>query len=275
VIALVLGQVSLVNTRSTQIEKTQVAIDTLSSEGILNLNSVLQRYFVARSSSIFLIFFLLLYPLQAQQDANRDVIQRIDASVRARDENVLGYTVNEHYAVFRGRDEVHPAAEMVVKTTYKKDAGKSYNIQSETGSEPPRKVLEMVLNNEKKLSEPANRATAVITSANYEMSVKGSESIDGRNCLAVELKPRRNSPYLFNGTIWVDAQDESIVKLQGVAAKSASVLTGPSQVFRQYGTLDTFPMAMHAKAVSNSWMLGATVIKIDYSDYQIQHKLAP
>ncbi|HEY1987671.1 MAG TPA: hypothetical protein VGG85_19805 [Terracidiphilus sp.] len=226
--------------------------------------------FAVRSSCLLISFLLTSVSIWAQQDVNRDAIQRIDASVLRRDEGIIGYTVNEHYAVFRGKDEINPVAEMRVKTTYKRDAGKRYDIQSETGSELPRKVLEIVLDNEKRLSEPANRKTAVITSTNYEMAVKGSESIDGRDCLAVTLKPRRSSPYLFNGTIWVDAQDGFIVQLEGVAAKSASVLSGPSQVFRQYAVVDGFPMATHAKAVSNSWMLGHTVIKIDYSEYQIQ-----
>jgi hypothetical protein len=112
--------------------------------------------------------------------------------------------------------------------------------------------------------------TAIITSANYEMLVKGSETVEGRDCVAVNLKPRRNSPYLFNGTVWVDEKDKSIVQFQGIAAKSPSVLAGPSQVFRQYAPVDGFPMAIHAKAISKSWVLGQTVIKIDYSDYQIQ-----
>jgi hypothetical protein len=236
----------------------------------LNLDPYYQLHPVVLKYSGLLLFLLFLTPLRSQQDSSRDIIQGIDASVHARDHGIAMYTVNEHYAVFRGQDDQHPAAEMVVKTTYKRDVGKNYTIQSETGSEIPRKMLELILDNEKRLSEPSNRSTAIITSANYQMSVKGSETVEGRDCVAVTLKPRRNSPYLFNGTIWVDAQDKSIVQFQGIASKSPSVLAGPSQVFRQYAPVNGFPMATHAKAISKSWVLGQTVIKIDYSDYQIQ-----
>ena len=119
------------------------------------------------------------------------------------------------------------------------------------------------------MTQPANRATALITPANYEMTAKGLGVVDGRKCVAVEIKPRKESPYLFSGTIWVDAQTESIVQLQGITSKSPSVLTGPSQVFRQYMIMDGFAMATHAHAVSNSSLLGQTVIKIDYTGYQI------
>ena len=65
-------------------------------------------------------------------------------------------------------------------------------------------------------------------------------------------------------------KNEAIVQLQGVSAKSPSMLTGPSEVFRQYTQIDGFPMATHAKAVSNSSLLGQTTIKIDYTGYQMQ-----
>jgi hypothetical protein len=219
-------------------------------------------------------FFLFGYlaPVASQaQGANGDIFQRIDAAVRARDEGLTAYTATEHYAVFRNHDQEHPAAEMMVKTTYQKDSGKSFTILSESGPELLRKqVLEAILDTERRMSQRDNRATAVITTANYEMTVKGSEAVDGRNCVAVTLKPKRISPYLFDGTVWVDAQDESIVQLQGVAVKSPTVLTGPSQILRQYTSINGFPMATHAKAVSNSWLLGQTTIKIDYTNYEMQ-----
>lgn len=225
-------------------------------------------------AKLIAVFFLFGYlaPVASQaQGANGDIFQRIDAAVRARDEGLTAYTATEHYAVFRNHDQEHPAAEMMVKTTYQKDSGKSFTILSESGPELLRKqVLEAILDTERRMSQRDNRATAVITTANYEMTVKGSEAVDGRNCVAVTLKPKRISPYLFDGTVWVDAQDESIVQLQGVAVKSPTVLTGPSQILRQYTSINGFPMATHAKAVSNSWLLGQTTIKIDYTNYEMQ-----
>jgi hypothetical protein len=34
--------------------------------------------------------------------------------------------------------------------------------------------------------------------------------------------------------------------------------------------INGFPVATHARAVSNSWLVGQTVIQIDYTDYAIQ-----
>ena len=225
--------------------------------------------------SIILLGVFGVNPSPAQQGGDGAVLQGIDAAVKARDEGVAGYTVTEHYAVFRNQEQEHPAAEMTVKTTYQAGVGKNYAILSESGSDLLRKqVLGTILDNEKRMTQPDNRATAVITSANYEMSVKGSEQVDGRSCLLVALAPKRISPYLFTGTIWVDAQNYSIVQFEGIASKSPSVLTGPTAVTRQYASIEGFPMATHAKAVSKSWLLGQTTIKIDYTGYEIKQRAA-
>ena len=210
--------------------------------------------------------------LSAQPPDNATIVQGIDASVKARVDNLAGYTVSEHYAVFRSHDETHPAAEMFVKTVYRKDSGKSFSIVAQSGSSFLRsEVLQNLLNNEQRMSQPGNVETALINSANYDMRLipNGQQQLSGRDCLVISLNPRRNSPFLFKGTLWVDAKDYSIVQLQGTASKSAFFLASAADVSRQYASVSGFPMATHARAVSNSTLLGQTIVKIDYSDYQL------
>ncbi len=210
------------------------------------------------------------------QKNDADVVKGIDASVASRDENILAYNVTEHYAVFRNQDKVHPAAEMTVKTAYRRDKGKSYTVLSENGSELIRKqVLARMLDSERKITEPTNRASALITSANYTMHVKGKEVVDGRDCITLAITPRRSSPYLIQGDIWVDARDYSIVQLEGVTSKSPSVVASTTQVTRHYAAVDGFPMATHAIATVGSWLLGQTAIEIDYNGYQIDMRTGP
>lgn len=209
----------------------------------------------------------------AQQLSTASVIQQVDASVKARSDNIEGYSVTEHYAVYRSNDEVHPVAEMTVMTTYQKDSGKSYTIVSQTGSSIVRTiVLSAILDNEKLLNQPGIREGTWITSANYDMTLKpgGTQPLDGRDCLLVALTPKRKADYLIEGILWVDAKDGSIVQVQGTASKSSSILTGPTQVTRQYANMSGFAQATHVRAVSNSFMLGQTIVKIDYQNYHIQ-----
>jgi hypothetical protein len=222
---------------------------------------------------IALFAFLGTTMVPAQQLDTASVVRQVDAAVKARIENLAGYTVTEHYAVYRGDDEIHPIAEMTVMTTYKKESGKSYVIVSQTGSSIVRNlVLRTILENEQRLNQPGVREGAWITSANYEMKLKpgGTQPLDGRDCLVLGLVPRRKESYLIEGSLWVDSKDGSIVQLQGTASKSSSLVTGPTQVTRQYASIGGYSQATHVRAMSNSFMLGKTIVKIDYQDYHIQ-----
>jgi hypothetical protein len=132
--------------------------------------------------------------------------------------------------------------------------------------------LGAILDNEKRLNQPGIREGSWFTSANYEMKLKSdaSQRLDGRDCLVLTLTPKRKAPYLIEGTLWVDAKDGSIVQVQGTGSKSPSVFTGPTQMTRQYAIVAGFAQATHARAVSNSFLFGKTVVTIDYRDYQVQ-----
>jgi hypothetical protein len=211
--------------------------------------------------------------VRAQQVDQATVIRGIDAAVKARIDGIERYTVREHYAVYRNKDEVHPVAEMTVQTVYAKATGKSYTILSQSGSSILRSlVLGALLDNEKRINLPGNREGSWFVSANYDMQLKpgGPQRLDGRDCLVLALTPKKKAPHLIEGTIWVDAKDYSIVQLQGTSSKSPSVLTGPTHVMRQYTNVSGFAEATHARAVSDSPLFGETIVKIDYKDYRIQ-----
>ncbi|WP_109484737.1 hypothetical protein [Occallatibacter savannae] len=206
------------------------------------------------------------------------VVHGVDNSVKDRLDRLASYTVTEHYAVFRGRDTSKPAAEMLVKTTYRKETGKSYQILAQSGSALWRnQVLKTLLENEQRMSQPGNVETALINSSNYEMKLDKNavQTLNGRQCLLLDITPRRKSEYLFNGLLWVDARDYAIVQLKGTAAKSAVFIANAAEVTRQYAEVNDVPMATHAEAVSGSSLLGQTVVKVDYSDYQMQLLPAP
>jgi hypothetical protein len=201
------------------------------------------------------------------------IVHGIDTAVKARLDATLGYTVIEHYQVFRGGDEVHPAAEMSVKTTYVKETGKEYAIQSRTGSESIQKfVLDSILDSEKHINEPGVREGSWMTSDNYAMKLKpgGVEHVDGKDCYVLSVTPRQKGPGLIEGTLWVDAGDESIVRVEGETTKNVSIFTGTTKVMRQYAKVEGFSEATHARAETGSFLFGTTIVTIDYSGYEMR-----
>jgi hypothetical protein len=224
-------------------------------------------------AAVSFLIWLGTASVAAQQLDSASIIGKVDSAVKTRIDHVDSYTVTEHYAVYRGKDETLPAAEMTVQTVYRKDSGKSYTILSESGSEFIRNhVLRTVLDNEKTLNLPGTVEHSWLTSANYEMQLKpgGVQLLDGRECVAIAISPLRKATNMIEGTILVDVKDGSIVQLDGTATQSASIFTGAAQVMRHYVNVKGFAMATQARAVSDSFILGRTTVTIDYRDYKIQ-----
>ena len=209
----------------------------------------------------------------AQQPDQAAVIRQIDAAVAARVDKVLSFTDVEHYSVYRGGDETHPVAEMTVRDTYKKGVGKEYAVLSESGSGVVLRFgLKPLIENEKTINLPGNVEKSWFTSANYEMTLKpaGTEKLNGRDCYVLAIKPKGEAPNLIVGTLWADARDGTLVQIQGVASKSPSAFAGATHMMRQYSNIDGYSMAMHARAESDSFLVGRIVVVIDYSDYHLQ-----
>lgn len=201
------------------------------------------------------------------------VIRSVDAAIAGRAENVLEFTDIEHYSVYRGDDETHPVAEMKVKDTYKKGEGKTYTILSKSGSGLVQHFgLNPLLDNEKTINLPGNVEKSWFDSANYEMKLQsgGPSQINGRNCYVLAITAKRKAPNTIDGTIWVDARDGTLVKIDGIATQNASVLSGAAHMMREYTNIDGMSMAQHARAESSSALVGRTVVTIDYSDYHLQ-----
>ena len=235
--------------------------------------------FVMRKIGAGCAVFTLLATLSAAHavDAAPDeatAIRRVDAAVLERVNRIAGYTVTEHYAVYRGKDETHPVAEMTVKTSYHRETGKSYQVVSQSGSSLIRRLgLDPLLEREKEINQPNEVAHSWITSENYNMKLKpGTETLNGRECLEFAITPKRKAPNLVAGSLWVDAKDYTIAKLEGVASKTPSVFAGETHMMRQYAYVDGFSMATHARAESTTFLYGKTVVTIDYIGYQLELK---
>lgn len=215
--------------------------------------------------------FALAWAAEGPSEAS--IIAGIDAEVQARVANVAGFTDVEHYAVYRGTDETHPSAEITVKVTYRKGAGKSYTILSQKGSALIRKFgLKPLLDNEQELNQPGKVENSWFNSANYQMKLKSgaTERLDGRACYALAITPRHKAPNMIIGTLWVDAKDFSIVKVEGIASQKPSIFAGATHMMREYVDIDGYPMAVRARADSKSPLFGRTVVAIDYGDYELQ-----
>ncbi len=222
------------------------------------------------AAALWLASFAAAVP--AQQPSAATIIHGVDAEVASRVKNVSAFTDIEHYAVYRGNNKTHPAAQMTVRDAYKKGAGKIYTVLSESGSGIlQRFVLHPLLKRETGINDPGKVGDSWFTSANYEMKLKpgGIQRVNGRDCYALAITPKHKATDMIDGTLWVDTKDYSIVKVQGIASKKPSFFAGTTHMMRQYVNIDGYPMATHARAESDGFF-GRTVMIINYTDYHLQ-----
>ena len=171
----------------------------------------------------------------------------------------------------------HPVAEMTVKTIYRKETGKSYTILSQSGSEIIRSiVLGTILDNEKHINLPGIREGSWFTSANYEMKLKpgGIQRLDGRDCLALAITPRRKAPN--------HDRRNPVGGRQRRLDCPASREPHPKSFHLHRARADDAPVRKRERLChghsrpgrfQTAFSLASTVVTIDYRDYQIQ--LAP
>jgi hypothetical protein len=132
-----------------------------------------------------------------------------------------------------------------------------------------RKVLERVVQGEAESSRKQSQDELAVTKANYKFHVTGVEIQGGRRCYMVELTPRHKSKYLVQGKAWVDANEFALMRVEGRPSASLSFWVGKPYIVQTFEKVGPFWMAAHNRSESQSFLLGSSVLTIDYSQYQV------
>jgi len=197
-------------------------------------------------------------------------ISKAEEVIRARFANIQGYTVTEHYAVYRNGSTT-PSAEKTVLAIYEKSKGIRYTTISQSGSSIfQNRVIEPSLGSEMQIYDPTMRGQLMLTTDNYEIDVEPARSsIDAQDCVVLDVKALRSSVYLINGRAWVDAKTYLLVRVQGTQSKSSSLWAGTPLITRDFTNVNGFAMVTHEKIEAHNFLLGQTVEEIEYRDYKI------
>lgn len=111
-------------------------------------------------------------------------------------------------------------------------------------------------------------ALSAISPANYKFSYKGLTDVDGRTVYLYQVKPRTKRPGLFKGRIYLDVYSGSIVRAEGIMAKSPSLFIKRIIFEQDYADIGsfTFPVSIHSEAQTR--VVGRALVDIVYSNYQ-------
>ena len=116
------------------------------------------------------------------------------------------------------------------------------------------RAIEPALESEKEVNDVTTRYQVMLTADNYELKVEPArDSLNGRDCFVLDLKPRRKSPYLLNGKAWVDAKTYRLVRIRGTQSKSSSLLAGSPLITREFADVSGFAMVVHEEIEAHSF----------------------
>jgi len=73
---------------------------------------------------------------------------------------------------------------------------------------------------------------------NYEVKLRGTEPVDNVECTVMDVRPRQilAGQRLFEGLMWVDARDYSIVRVEGQAVPQIHRSKGDENLFPHFST---------------------------------------
>ena len=180
----------------------------------------------------------------------------------------LAYSGARRYKLQNNR--FHKSAMVSVKVTHHPKEGKRFTVVEYSGSERMIGIVEKLLAFEADASKPESRGNHEIGPANYEARVRGIETKGTQTCYVLELTPKHRSKYLISGTVWVDRDTYSIVRLEGTTGASISMWLGAPHVAVDFEDVLGIWLPTHTVSVSSSFLLGTSALDISYTDYRIE-----
>jgi len=198
------------------------------------------------------------------------VVQNLVSMNLKRAEALVGYQSTRIYRLTYKGFPGGRAAEMVVNVKYQAPGTKEFEIVSVTGSKVLiDRVFKKLLQAEKEAIEIENQKRIAINQENYELTLVGYEDGPGGPSYVLSAKPRNKNKYLFQGRIWVDAEQFAVRRIEGEPAKNPSFWIKDTKLETRYVNVNDFWLPEHQRSDTAVRLGGHADFSIEYKDYRI------
>lgn len=199
------------------------------------------------------------------------IVQKLAKQNEQRAADLKSYSVLRHYELhyrgFPGRRD----AEMDVRVRYIAPATKQFEVVSENGSKfLIDRVLQQLLTSEQEALTRENRSETAMTPENYNFTLLGEENTPAGRFYVLKTDPKRKNKFLFRGTIWVDARDFAIARIEAEPAKNPSFWISKTRIEHRYEKLGEFWLPLQNVSVTNVRLGGTATLTIQYRDYRVE-----
>ena len=194
------------------------------------------------------------------------IVAGMQARNRAQNQNLKQYHALRTYEVeYHGMGSM--SARMQVEVTYDAARGKSFRIVSQSGSLLLRDaVLKRAVASEEEASK--NKGAADLSPVNYHFRLIGSDTVDGRPAYILGVDPLKPKKFLYRGSVWVDAANFGVEKIQAAPAKNPSFWISKTTIWVTNEQKDGFWLPEETRSQTAVRMGGTATLTINYGDYQ-------
>jgi hypothetical protein len=154
-------------------------------------------------------------------------------------------------------------AEMVVHFDYQAPSSKEFKIVSQTGSRFLQDhVFKRMIESERDAAKDQDHNA--LNETNYSFEMKGFERTADGGQYVLAVLPRTRNKFLYRGTIWVDATDFAVTRIQAEPAQNPSFFIKHTEVNHRYRKVGDFWLPAENHTVSYMRFGGHADLSIEY-----------
>jgi hypothetical protein len=194
-----------------------------------------------------------------------EIIQRMVYQNEVRAAHLRYFTAQRYYHI-----DVHDlgrtlTADMHAQVTYIAATGKTFNVIDKSGSNLLiNKVLLKLLDTERDDSQQKNSA---LTPANYNFVCQSQTVERGQTLYVFAVEPKVKNKLLYRGTVWIDAKDFAVVRVEAQPAENPSFWIRTTEIHQTYAKSEEFWLPRTNTSESKVRFGGTAVLTIDYGNY--------
>lgn len=198
-----------------------------------------------------------------------EIIRQLQTHNQTREQLLAGYQVTRRYHLKNELTEKEATLE--VEVTFSPPDKLDFSIRNQAGSGfLARQVFGRMMKGEQESLEPAHKRRSALAAENYEFHLRGQEPLSGRLAYKLEVTPRREDTYLFQGTVWVDAEDFAVVRAEGNPIKRPSFWTRKIDFVRTFRKVGAFWLPDRTESVTEVLLFGTSWTTIESADYRLR-----
>jgi outer membrane lipoprotein-sorting protein len=197
-----------------------------------------------------------------------DIIAQLLLHNQLRDAQLKQYSVVRTYEVRNPEGKL--SAQEIARMDFRAPDQKVFQKTSEVGSGFVRHhVFERLMRSESEAASGKEHHDSALTPVNYTFTLVGEEDLGPYHCFVVEVSPKRKDKYLFEGKIWIDAQEFAVVRTAGHPARNPSFWIHRVEFVRQYQRIDGFWLPSRDETTVDVRIHGRRIFTIDHVNYSV------